>query len=189
MSWPSKKAGSDPLLWGRNSISDVIADARASLQQPSRPFTPRNLVQVRLSFVNSYHSILRLIPGSLTSRAQCSSIGAAPVDTSASAPSCTSALISAISLQIYLRNSCLISRQTDPLPLRRTLGLRNFGPPVTSWRWHPLAQAGPERRIDRALCRGTALAINSAVHQFCRKIQQLSCLIAIISQTHCLSLA
>jgi hypothetical protein len=48
MSWPSKKAGSDPLLWGRNSISDVIADARASLQQPSRPFTPRNLAQVGL---------------------------------------------------------------------------------------------------------------------------------------------
>jgi hypothetical protein len=49
MSWPSKKAGSDPLLWGRNSISDVIADARASLQQPSRPFTPRNLTQVSVN--------------------------------------------------------------------------------------------------------------------------------------------
>ena len=50
MSWPSKKVGSDPLLWGRNSISDVIADARASLQQPSRPFTPRNLAQVLALF-------------------------------------------------------------------------------------------------------------------------------------------
>lgn len=88
MSWPSKKAGSDPLLWGRNSISDVIADARASLQQPSRPFTPRNLAQVRLSFFTFYHSILRLSSGSLTSRAHCSSIGAAPVNTSSSAPSC-----------------------------------------------------------------------------------------------------
>ena len=53
MSWPSKKAGTDPLLWGRNSISDVIADARASLQQPSRPFTPRNLAQVERRFVAS----------------------------------------------------------------------------------------------------------------------------------------
>jgi hypothetical protein len=50
MSWPGKKAGNDPLLWGRNSISDVIADARASLQQPSRPFTPRNLTQVSSIF-------------------------------------------------------------------------------------------------------------------------------------------
>lgn len=58
MSWPSKKAGSDPLLWGRNSISDVIADARASLQQPSRPFTPRNLTQVSANLWCSLPSIL-----------------------------------------------------------------------------------------------------------------------------------
>ena len=60
MSWPGKKAGSDPLLWGRNSISDVIADARASLQQPSRPFTPRNLTQVGPIYV---HLLLHLISG------------------------------------------------------------------------------------------------------------------------------
>ena len=64
MSWPIKKAGSDPLLWGRNSISDVIADARASLQQPSRPFTPRNLAQVLALFFSFLafcysHSVIR----------------------------------------------------------------------------------------------------------------------------------
>ena len=54
--------GSDPLLWGRNSISDVIADARASLQQPSRPFTPRNLAQVLALFFFPRlfsHSVIR----------------------------------------------------------------------------------------------------------------------------------